>query len=104
MSEEKPITDADLHAFVDNKTAGERCAQIDAWLAEHPEAAERVADYRRMNEALREAYDPALAEPIPERLTLAATRRPAAGSGVVAGPPPAAAGKSAISTGASHFR
>ena len=75
MSDEKHITEADLHAYVDKKTAGEQCTQIEAWLADHPEAAERVADYRRLNEELRSAHDAVLAEAVPERLLLAATRR-----------------------------
>ena len=74
MSDDTPITEADLHAYVDKKTAGGNCARIEAWLAEHPEAAERVDAYRKINEELRAQYDPVIEETIPERLVALAGR------------------------------
>jgi anti-sigma factor RsiW len=75
MSEERPITEADLNAYVDRQAAGERCAEVEAWLASRPEEAERVADYRRLNEELRAAFDPVLDEPVPRGLERTARRR-----------------------------
>lgn len=73
MSEEKPITESDLHAYLDQETAGGRCTQVEAWLAQDPEAAERLEDYRQIGESLRAAYEPVLSEPVPEILTQRAT-------------------------------
>lgn len=75
MSEERPITEADLNAYVDRQTAGEGCAAVEAWLAARPEEAERVADYRRLNDELRAAFGQVLAEPVPPHLERTARRR-----------------------------
>lgn len=76
----QPIDDADLHAYVDGQLAPERLAAVDAALLREPELAARVAALRELNAALRDALDPILAEPIPERL-LAAAAMPRAPSG-----------------------
>jgi anti-sigma factor RsiW len=62
------ITEADLQAYADGRLDPPRSAAVEAWLASRPEDAERVADYRRLSEALRGAYDTVLAEPVPDRL------------------------------------
>ena len=66
MSE--PVTEADLQAYADGKLAEERRAAVAAWLAAHPEDAERIESYRELAEALRNSYDGVLEEPVPERL------------------------------------
>lgn len=72
-----PITEADLQASVDGRLSAERQAEVEAWLREHPQDAERVARYRRQNAALRGAYDPVLNEPVPPQLqALLEARRP----------------------------
>ncbi len=76
MSDELPITDADLHAYADERLAAGRRAEVEAWLAAHPEDAERVASYRRLAEELRSFYEPVLAEPVPEQLEHAASGKP----------------------------
>ncbi len=63
-----PITDADLQAYADGRLGEPRRAAVEAWIAAHPEEAERVADYRRLGDALRAAYDTVLDEPVPARL------------------------------------
>jgi len=68
-----PIDDADVHAYADGQLAPERAAAVDAALAQDPELALRVAGIRAQNAALRDALDPMLAEPIPERLLAAAS-------------------------------
>lgn len=69
-----PLTEADLHAFVDGRLAPGRVEEIEAWLGSHPDEAERVATYRRINEELRALYSPVLEEPVPARLERAASR------------------------------
>ena len=63
-----PISESDLQAFVDGRLAPARAAEIEAWLAERPEEAARIAALRQDRDALRAAYAPIAAEPIPARL------------------------------------
>jgi anti-sigma factor RsiW len=76
MNGESPITEAELHAYVDGGLAANRRAEVESWLAARPEEAERVAAYRRLSEELRARYQPVLAEPIPAKLMHAWRRRP----------------------------
>lgn len=65
----KPVvTEADLHAYVDGALPAARVAQIDAYLAGHPEEAARVAAYREQIVALHREFDPVLDETMPRRL------------------------------------
>ncbi len=61
----REITEADLQAWVDGRLPGDERAQVEAWLADHPKDAERLEQYRRLNEALHGAYDSVLDEPVP---------------------------------------
>ena len=63
-----PVTEADLLAYADGRLAEARRADIETYLAAHPEDAERVHAWRRQNEALRALFDDSLEEPVPERL------------------------------------
>jgi len=63
-----PVTDAELHAHVDGVLSHARQADVEAYLAEHPEDAARVAAYREQLLVLRREYDPLLNEPLPSRL------------------------------------
>ena len=62
------VTELDLQAYADGNLPEERRAAVAAWLAAHPEDAERIEAYRRLAEELRSTYDPVLQEPVPERL------------------------------------
>ena len=73
MAEETPITEAELHAYADDRLGAARRAEIDAWLAARPEEAERLASYREASTQMRAHYDPVLAESVPQRLELAAS-------------------------------
>jgi anti-sigma factor RsiW len=67
----EPVTELDLQAYADGKLPEERRAAVAAWLAAHPEDAERIDSYRRLAEELRTTYEGVLDEPVPERLQLA---------------------------------
>jgi len=67
-----PLTDADVHAYVDGRLAPARVAELDEAVAQDPALAARVADFRRQNAALHEAFDAWLEEPVPPRLVAAA--------------------------------
>jgi len=73
----KPVSDDELHAYVDGELATERAAEIEAWLAAHPDAAERVQTYRQQNQTMRALFDPVLDEPVPASLTATLARRSA---------------------------
>ena len=52
-----PITEADLHAWVDGQLGAERGREIEAYLAERPEEGARLAAYRAQARELRALYD-----------------------------------------------
>jgi anti-sigma factor RsiW len=66
------VSEAELQAYVDGLLPQERCAAVEAYLAAHPEEAERVRAYREQRLALRALFDPVLEEPLPARLRGAA--------------------------------
>jgi len=84
MNTHTPITDADLHAYVDGALEPARRNEVEQWLTSNPEAAATVRRYQEMNRELRALYDPVLAEPLPPRLHVRSRRLPwaAAAAGV----------------------
>ena len=72
-----PVTEDELHAYVDNELPGERRGDVEAWLATHPEDAERVQAWRTMAGALHARYDAVANEPVPRRLDLERLMQPA---------------------------
>lgn len=64
------FTEAELHAYVDGVLPESRSATVEAYLADHPAEAARVAAYREQIAALRREFDPVLAEPLPQRLAV----------------------------------
>ena len=79
------VTEADLQAYADGKLPDERRAMVAAWLAAHPEDAERIESYRQLAEELRTSYERVLDEPVPERLVRALRAGRVRGVAVVAG-------------------
>lgn len=63
-----PFTDDDLHAHADGRLTADRRQELERHLAVDPQAAERAAFYRDLNDALHRLYDPLLAEPLPREL------------------------------------
>ncbi|MEP7328188.1 MAG: anti-sigma factor [Betaproteobacteria bacterium] len=72
-----PITEADVHAYVDGTLASSRVPALEAAAAHDPVLAARIAAAQRHNTQLRDAFDTWLTEPVPERL-IAATAAPRA--------------------------
>ena len=62
--------------YVDGRLAPARVAELEQAVAQDPALAARVAEFRRQNAALHEAFDAWLEEPVPPRLVDAA-RAPA---------------------------
>ncbi|MGE5161591.1 MAG: anti-sigma factor family protein [Betaproteobacteria bacterium] len=71
----KPLTDELLHAYVDNALADEERREVERWLAQDVEAAQRVRAYLEQNRALHALFDPVLAQP--HTLSVAAPRHAA---------------------------
>jgi anti-sigma factor RsiW len=71
MSEPRiPVTEDELHAYVDNELPAERRADVEAWLAAHPDDAERVQSWLSMADALHARYDSVADEAVPKRLEI----------------------------------
>lgn len=71
----KPLTEELLHAYVDNALTDEERREVERWLAQDAEAAQRVRAYLEQNQALHSLFDPVLAEP--HALNVAPPRRAA---------------------------
>ena len=65
-----PVTEDELHAYVDNELPAERRGDVEAWLATHPDDATRVHSWRTMAEALHARYDSIADEAVPKRLEI----------------------------------
>ena len=48
-----PVTEDELHAYVDDELPAERRGDVETWLSAHPDDAERVRSWREMAEALK---------------------------------------------------
>lgn len=68
---QRPITEDDLHAYVDQALAPERRVEVAAYLDDHPEVAGRVATFGAQREQLRGALAAIADEPLPSELNLA---------------------------------
>jgi len=55
-SDTSPVHLEDLNAYLDGELDEARCAAVESHLADHAEAATRLAEYRRRDEALRLAF------------------------------------------------
>jgi anti-sigma factor RsiW len=71
-----------LHAYADGMLPEAERLEVEAWLAGHPDDAERVRDWSAQNQALHAAFDPVLNEPLPLELVRASRRQRPAGSRV----------------------
>ncbi|MBT9456775.1 MAG: anti-sigma factor [Burkholderiaceae bacterium] len=76
MSSQHPITEADLHAYVDGQLTPERQREFEAYLGRRPDEGQRVQQLRAQKRELRALFDPVLDEAVPERLLRAARPRP----------------------------
>jgi anti-sigma factor RsiW len=67
-----PVTEAELHAYVDRELTPERQREIESYLSRRPEEAQRVESYARQKLEMRALFDPVMDEPMPTRLRQAA--------------------------------
>lgn len=71
MSGERPISEDDLHAYVDGVLEHNRRAVVERHLADNPQTAARVAGWEQANEALCQAVGWKAEEPVPTELNVA---------------------------------
>ncbi|QBR70602.1 hypothetical protein CU048_04195 [Beijerinckiaceae bacterium] len=82
MIASRPISEDNLHAYVDKLLDRGRHAEVEAYLEQHPDVARRVQGFISQREMLRSAFLPIGQEPVPPELSLRrlieAKRRPPA--------------------------
>lgn len=65
-----PVTQDELHAYVDGELPEHRRVAVEAWLGRHPEDASMVAAWRLQADMLRSRYGAVADEPVPRRLSV----------------------------------
>jgi anti-sigma factor RsiW len=70
-----PISEEELHAYVDGTLSDKRRDQVERALEQNPELAARVSDYFSLNNMFHERYDRVLSERVPTRLQMPAAKR-----------------------------
>jgi anti-sigma factor RsiW len=70
IDRDSPVTEDELHAYVDGEIAADRRGAVEAWLASHPEDAARIAHWRAQAEAIRAHYGMIASEAVPARFDL----------------------------------
>lgn len=65
-----------LHAFADDRLPADERVRVAGWLADHPDSAAAVHDWRRQNAALHAAYDSVLEQAVPPHLLAPPTPLP----------------------------
>ncbi|WP_411880587.1 anti-sigma factor family protein [Polaromonas sp. YR568] len=65
-----PVTESDLHGYVDLQLTPARRAEVEHYLDERPDERRRVQQWQQQNDLLRGSLDPVLEEALPARLPL----------------------------------
>jgi anti-sigma factor RsiW len=70
IDRDSPVSEDELHAYIDGELPVDRKEAVATWLASHPEQAALVASWRAQAESVRARYGAVVDEPVPERLKL----------------------------------
>ena len=70
INRESPVTEDELHAFVDGELPADRKAAVEAWLASHPHDAARVAAWKVQADAIRTRFGRPANEAVPSHLKI----------------------------------
>ena len=70
VDRDRPVSEDELHAYVDGELPPDRRAVVEAWLATHPEDAARVNAWRAQAELIQSRYGGPAHEAIPPRLSI----------------------------------
>jgi len=72
---DKPVIDADLHAYIDGELDEAERLRIEAYLVDHPEESETIQKYQKINSGFHQLYDSVLNSPLPENLDSSVTKK-----------------------------
>jgi anti-sigma factor RsiW len=75
IDRKSPVTDDELHAYVDGELPADRIGAVEDWLAQRPDEAARVAAWRIQADAIRARFGKTANETIPSRLKIDALLR-----------------------------
>ena len=75
IDRDSPVTEDELHAYVDGEIPADRRGAVEGWLASHPEDAARVAQWRAQADAIRTRYSTVALEPVSARFDVDALAR-----------------------------
>jgi anti-sigma factor RsiW len=70
IDRDSPVTEEELHAFVDGELPADRQEAVAAWLATYPDQAAAVAAWRAQADSIRARYGAVASEPVPQHLML----------------------------------
>src|SRR2546430_778682 len=70
IDREPPVTEDELHAYVDGELAADRRAAVEQWLSSHADDAARVSAWRAQADAIHARYGAVASEPVPPRFEL----------------------------------
>lgn len=62
MNRPETVTDFELHAYVDGELDPQRRVQVEAWLVQHPDVAQKVRAYQQIQDQLHQRFDSVLTE------------------------------------------
>jgi len=78
---DSPVTEDELHAYVDGELPSDRIEAVLTWLGAHPDQAALVAGWRAQAESVRSRYAGVAGEPVPSRLKVETLMRAGRSSG-----------------------
>ena len=64
--QDRPITEQELQAYVDGQLDTVRHLEVETYIAQHPDIAQKVKDYQAYNQGLHALFDNTLQEPVPD--------------------------------------
>ena len=67
---DSPVTEDELHAYVDGELPADRRDAVEAWLSSHPDDAARVAAWRTQADVIRAHYGAIASEPVAARFDI----------------------------------
>lgn len=70
IDDRSPVTEDELHAYVDGELPADRRIAIETWLSSHPDDAARVAAWRAQAETIRLRYGGVAEQPVPDNFKL----------------------------------
>jgi len=81
IDRDSPVTEEELHAYVDGELPADRSEAVAAWLTAHPDQAALVGGWRSQADSIRARYAGIAGDPVPSRLKIEAVKRIARSTG-----------------------